>query len=150
MPESGSLNYRLSDQAENEAWHILSAYATFDRVPPDALLLEQNAPVPNVYLLNRGLIKLTHGAESGHAAIVAIRSPGWMIGLSAAILNRSIPFTASTLTACEVGRLPALKLRSLATTQLPIALLVMQELTAKNYRQVLQQSRLSTLPARDR
>lgn len=69
-------------------------------------LLQQDTPVRDVYVLQSGLVKLVHTAANGHEFIVGLCTTGAWLGLAAASLQTTIPYSAVTLTPCELFRVP--------------------------------------------
>lgn len=74
--------------------------------PPGISLLRQGAPVHEVYVLQSGLVKLLHTAANGRECMLGLRTAGDWLGCAAASLDEAAPFSAATLTACELYRLP--------------------------------------------
>lgn len=74
--------------------------------PPGVPLLRQGTPVQEVYVLRHGVVKLAHTAANGRECILGLRTAGDWLGCSAASLDEAAPFSAVTLTACELYRLP--------------------------------------------
>ena len=70
------------------------------RYRAETKLFAQGEAAQNVYVIENGLVKLTHLDGVGRQRIIALRFPGWIVGAALAIANRSSPVTAITLTEC--------------------------------------------------
>jgi CRP-like cAMP-binding protein len=72
--------------------------------PPGVVLFRQGDKAAEVFYLEVGLIKLLHLQESGEERIVALRSAGWLVAATAAILHEPHSVTAVTLTVASLAR----------------------------------------------
>ena len=79
-------------------------------------LFKQGAAAQNVYLIEEGLVKLIRVEPSGREMIVGLRSPGWMVGAASVILGNKYAFSATTLTSCQLRRIPVNVFLSLLKT----------------------------------
>jgi CRP/FNR family transcriptional regulator len=73
---------------------------------PGIEISHQGAPTKNIYLIERGLVKLTRLEEDGREIIIDLRFPRWMIGSASAVIHRPYSVTAVTLTRCDLRRIP--------------------------------------------
>lgn len=86
------------------------SFATAD-YPPKTEVLAQGTLADTVFVVDSGLVKLTHVESSGKEIIVGIRHPGWALGVAAAILHQPQPTSAVTVTHCRLLRIPAREIR---------------------------------------
>ena len=75
--------------------------------PPQTQLIRQGSPVPVVYRVERGAVKLSHLTPSGREIILDLRLPGGYIGAEPALLRGLSPESATSLTAVELRCWPA-------------------------------------------
>jgi len=75
--------------------------------PAGTELFRQGSRAEQVWLIERGLVKLLRLEEDGQEMIIRLRYPGWFVGITATILQRPYPATAVTLTPCRLRRIPA-------------------------------------------
>jgi CRP/FNR family cyclic AMP-dependent transcriptional regulator len=80
----------------------LSAWGAPRTCPRNAVLFLQGSLADRLYYIEQGLIKLTIVDSQGGECIVALRRPGWLLGISAVILFSNYPATATTLTKCTL------------------------------------------------
>jgi CRP-like cAMP-binding protein len=144
MQPSAMPDARRSETTPERAsdWNEFFRDAAPQTFPPGTELLQQGIPVREVYFIKQGLVKLSRTDETGNEIIQALRSPGWIVGVYAALEEKPMPLTATTLTKCEVYRLPAAELRRLARTDAAFsyALLLLSE---RIYDDVARQALLS-------
>lgn len=80
-----------------EALKFASSY------PKGAVLFVEGQSPRGVYILCRGRVKLSFGAEDGRTIILKIVEPGEVLGLSATISGKPYELTAETLDPCQVN-----------------------------------------------
>jgi CRP-like cAMP-binding protein len=85
----------------------LESRAALQIYPPGVTLLRQGAAAPEVYALQRGLVKLAYTAANGRECLFGLRTAGDWLGGAAAVLQEAAPCSAITVTECELYRLPA-------------------------------------------
>jgi CRP-like cAMP-binding protein len=73
--------------------------------PPGSLLVEQGARSHSIYLIQKGLVKLTHVSECGRETTIGLRSEGWYAGATSALLNESSVYAVRAVTSCMIARL---------------------------------------------
>jgi CRP-like cAMP-binding protein len=88
------------------AWQNLSDIADRRLVPAHQTLCEQDDALNSVVVIESGMVKLVHLEPDGSEYIAGLRSDGWMIDVASAVLRTSTPFTAVTVTPCEVSSVP--------------------------------------------
>lgn len=88
------------------AWKNLSHVATRRLMTAHTQLCDQDEPLDSVLVIESGIVKLVHLEPDGSEYIAGLRSDGWMIDAASAVLNTAAPFTAITVTACEISSVP--------------------------------------------
>ena len=107
------------------------------QIYPDATeLFCQDSPACEVYIINRGLVKLMRVEQEGHGLIVGLRFPGWILGSAAVLLSKPHPITAVTLTKCQLCRVPSETFLKLLSRDSQLSWHLLQMLS----REVVQQS----------
>jgi CRP-like cAMP-binding protein len=104
--------------AESSVWngaHALSALdrwrrligetASVRRYEPETILLSENSSARRSYLVEEGVVALTHHLSSGKQVFLTLRSRGQIFGHSRHVLNHSFEFSACALTHCAVRSL---------------------------------------------
>ena len=101
IPGSGnscreSYAYFASFICENNAhgWGPAQLY------PPNTEIYRQGTPANAVYLIERGLVKLTCLEPNGTEVIVGLRRRHWLLGAPAVLLERNFAFSVTTLIPC--------------------------------------------------
>jgi len=79
--------------------------------PPGTLLVEQGANSHSIYLIEKGLVKLTHLSVCGRETTIGLRSEGWYAGATSALLNDPSVYAVRAVTGCMVARLPVHEFR---------------------------------------
>lgn len=131
-------------------WNTFFAQSTPQVLPTGIEIFPQGALLREVYFINQGMVKLTSLDNQGNEVIQALRSPGWLIGAFAALVDRPTPLAAVTLMKTEVCRLPAADLRRLTETDISFAHSLMMLLSQRAFEDVARQALLSTQSARTR
>lgn len=70
-------------------------------------LFRQDSQVHDVFVLNRGLVKLIRVEEDGREMIVGLRSPDWILGAASAVSEGAHVVTAVSITDCYLRRISA-------------------------------------------
>jgi CRP/FNR family transcriptional regulator, cyclic AMP receptor protein len=71
--------------------------------PPNAVLFREGQPPRGIFVIVRGLAKLSVSSREGKTLILRMVGPGGMIGISASVSGGEYEATAETLEACEVS-----------------------------------------------
>ena len=82
--------------------HKFEGLGTLHSLPCESEIFRQDTPVDMVYLIERGLIKLSHYSPTGRETLVGLRSPFWLLGAPPAIQDRLRSVTATTLNPCKL------------------------------------------------
>lgn len=120
----------------SEEWIEFSDIAPPQIYPDTTELFCQDSPAREVYIINRGLVKLMRLEQEGHGLIVGLRFPGWILGSAAVIMSRPHPITAVTLTKCQLCRVPSETFLHLLRTDSQLSWHLLQMLS----REVVEQS----------
>ncbi len=88
-------------------WQRVSGLAPAQKYPAGIGLFKQGMMPFEVYLIEAGLVKLTHNEGNGKELVVGLRTPNWIVGAAAVILNAKHGFSAETLTGCQIRCIPA-------------------------------------------
>jgi CRP-like cAMP-binding protein len=126
------------------------AQASLQVLLPGVELLQQDSAVSEVYFLKQGLVKLRRLEQNGSEVFVALRSQGWILGVSPALLRQPTPVVAVTLRECQVYRLSVDHFQRLFDTDAPFVRSLVSLLSQEIYDNVARQTQLSTPVARTR
>jgi len=129
---------------------VVPNQASLQVLPFGTELLRQDLPPNEVYFLRRGLVKLYRLEADGREVFVALRAPGWILGLDAALLQRPSPVTASAITECHVHRLHTTQFLKLVEADAAFACSLLRLLSEEFYDDVGRRTQLSTPAARTR
>lgn len=136
--------------ASGENWRALANLAPAQEYPPGIGLFKQGAVAEDVYFLEEGLIKLIRVEQVGHELIIGLRSPGWFVGGDFLVLGEKSPFSAITLTDCQLRRISGDAIIKLLKTDLQFSWHFHQVQSRIIHDQLLRLVALGTLSARDR
>jgi CRP/FNR family transcriptional regulator len=107
-------------------------------IPAGAVLFRQSDAVRTLYLVTAGCVKLTCSDEAGRETLVALRLPGWLLGVAAAIVELPHPVTAESIAPCEVRPISVDGFRALQQTNLAVVQWVQRMQSREAYEQVSQ------------
>ncbi|RMG48253.1 MAG: Crp/Fnr family transcriptional regulator [Acidobacteria bacterium] len=149
--ESELLNWICQPgSATVQAWRARGDWSPSSVYPPGRELFRQGDWPSTVYLIEEGLIKLTHLAAEGHPVIVGLYARGSLLGSTAALLQQALLTTAETVTPCRIAHLRAAEFRRLVQTD-PQFSLSLHLWNGQGWRAAVQQlSLLRSLPAERR
>ena len=74
-------------------------------IPANTWLFQQDDPLRDIYLLEKGLVKLMRVEANGQESIGEFRIGGAILGVVSALANAPAPLSAFTLTECKVARM---------------------------------------------
>jgi len=151
VEESELLNWICRPgSATVRAWRARGDWSPSIVYPPGKELFRQGDWPLTVYLIEEGLIKLTHLAAEGHPVIVGLYARGSLLGSTAALLQHALLTTAETVMPCRVTHLRAAEFRRLVQTD-PQFSLKLHLLNGQGWRAAVQQlTLLRSLPAERR
>ena len=118
--------------------------------PPEVVLFRQGYQIEQVYFIERGLVKLNRVEHDGQQIIIGLRSSGWVLGTSSAILKEQSPVSATTLTRCDVRHISAEVFRHLLKTDVQFSWQIQQSQSRETNEQIARIATLSCHTARQR
>ncbi len=126
--------------------HFLSpvTYQTQTRI------IEQGVTAEAVYLIERGLVKLTRSTPNGHEVIAGIRRGSWLIGASAVLLGGRYMYSASTVVPSTFRCIPASLFLQMVRTNHQFSLETNRLLSYEVLHHMRNFEAMSCLSARDR
>ena len=71
--------------------------------PPDAVLFREGEASRGIFLVVRGLVKLSVSSREGKTLILRMVGPGEVLGISASVAAGEYEATAETLETCEIS-----------------------------------------------
>lgn len=87
-----------------DAWPAQVPIGDAIEVPARTVLFRQGQDVRALYLMETGVVALTK-QRGDREVLVALRSAGWLVGLSSAILELRHATTAETLSSCRLRQM---------------------------------------------
>jgi CRP-like cAMP-binding protein len=102
----------VSSNTDNK--NVFSRLASSIDYPGGVELFQQGSQVKEVYLIEKGLVKLKRVDEDGNELIIGLRSTGSILGAESAIIGKPHAFSAVTLTRCCLRCIPVVTLLALA------------------------------------
>jgi CRP-like cAMP-binding protein len=75
-------------------------------IPARTILLRQDVKLTHVYFIRSGVVRLDYCNADGQEIILGLRSEGAWLGASLALLDVPSVFSAATVTACTISRIP--------------------------------------------
>jgi len=118
--------------------------------PVGVELFRQGERANNVYLIHRGVIKLTRSESNGHEILLDLRFSGSLIASAAVISEKPHPFAAVTVTRCSLTRWNSQQFLSLIATDSSLSARVSVMLSDEVHDHIARISQLACLPARQR
>ena len=99
-----------------EAWDVTSWFVPPVEYGVRTVLFEQGSIPNKIFLIEKGLIKLTRLSEDGLEFIASLRSAGSFLGAGSAIAQKRHPFSAVTLSSSQIQCLDLRVFLNLART----------------------------------
>jgi CRP/FNR family transcriptional regulator len=125
--------------------------ATIGEVFPAGVELLAQGELPrSVYVVQRGLIKLSRLSSDGREAIVGLRGPASLIGAAEVLLGKLYAATATCATRCTVLRLEANEFQRRLCDDPDLCAYLLQQQSAEVYEQMLGMAELANASARQR
>lgn len=118
--------------------------------PRGIKLLQQGAPVNDVYFFDSGSAKSVYLDHSGGEIILALSLAGSMVGAASVIAQQPSPVTVATLSRCRLCRIPAEEFLRLVKNDPQFAWYLQKEQSREINRQVLRNVELGCHTARQR
>jgi CRP-like cAMP-binding protein len=98
-------NVHRLDGALDRWKQLVGPAAIARRSGPEMVLLSGNSPTRRSYLVEEGVVALSHHLSTGKQVFLTLRARGQVFGHSRHVLNHSFELTASALTDCVVRTL---------------------------------------------
>lgn len=133
-----------------EKWQILCNLGRAREYPAATEMFSQGSSVREVYLIDKGLVKLSCLSEGGQELIVSLRSPGSILGADSAIVQKPHSVTAITLTVCQMYSIALDIFLHLTKTDAQFCWYLHQAHSREVYNQATQMVALKYLLARQR
>lgn len=140
----------IMGKSNDESLNLFRQQGELKDYPPKTELFRQGQPIRNICLIERGLIKFTRASKQGREMVVALRSPGSLLGAAAAVSNVIPQVTGSTLTECQIYCLSAEAFLHLVETDTEFSLSILQTVSYQFYEQTSWLALLGTASARSR
>lgn len=118
--------------------------------PPNTEIYHQDTPASAVYLIERGLVKLTWVEPDGHEVIVGLRRRHWLIGAPAVLLERHCAFTVTTLIPCSLRCISSKGFLRMVNGNAEFCRQLLRMFSEEIYSQGTKVAVLGCMPARDR
>jgi CRP-like cAMP-binding protein len=118
--------------------------------PGGTHLFRQGMTPSEVYLVEKGVVKLVRLSDDAREMIVGLRSKGAVLGAASIIVQKPHQVTAVTLTDCSLRRMPLQIFLELAKTNPQISWFLLQEHSREVYEQAGYLVGLRYLSARQR
>jgi len=118
--------------------------------PPNTEVYHQDTPANAVYMIERGLVKLTWVESGGSEVIVGLRRRHWLLGAPAVLLERSYAFTVTTLTPCDLRCISSYGFLQLVNMNAEFCRQLLRRLSEEIYCHGIKVAVFGCIPARDR
>ncbi len=97
--------------------------------PPNAVLFREGQASRGIFVIVRGLVKLSVSSRQGKTLILRMVGPGGVVGISASLSGGECEATAETLEACEVSLIRHSDVRRLMQKHNELALWLAQKVS---------------------
>jgi CRP-like cAMP-binding protein len=118
--------------------------------PPNTEIYHQDSPANAVYLIERGVVKLTWVEPEGHEVIVGLRHRHWLLGAPAVLLERRFAFTVTTLIPCSLRCISSKGFLNLMNGDAEFCRQLLRRFSEEIYCHGMSVAVLGCMPARDR
>jgi CRP/FNR family transcriptional regulator, cyclic AMP receptor protein len=118
--------------------------------PPNTVVYQQDTPATAVYLIERGLVKLTRMESEGQEAIVGLRRRHWLLGAPAVFLESQFVFTVTTLLPCTLRCISSKGFLQLVHTETEFHRQLLKMFSEEIYSNGMKVAELGCIPAKDR
>ncbi len=129
---------------------ILRQHSSQQSLPAHTFLFHQGDPLRDIYLLEKGLVKMMRGERNGQEVTLELRSAGNILGAASALANQPAPMTAMTITPSQVHRLSVKEFLRLARSDETFLHNLLESVSRQRNEQVSLRSQQSLLDARPR
>ena len=118
--------------------------------PANTEVFHQDTSANAVYLIERGLVKLTWVGPEGQELILGLRRRHWLTGTPAVLLQQRFAFTVTTLTPCSLRCISAERFLQLVNTDADFCRLLLRMLSNQILSDGMTIAALGCMPAKDR
>ncbi|HEY2976020.1 MAG TPA: Crp/Fnr family transcriptional regulator [Pyrinomonadaceae bacterium] len=118
--------------------------------PATIELFQQDSAAQEVFLIERGLVKLIRLEQEGRELITHLGSSGWLLGASSVIMQEPYAVTAITLTKCSLRRISGEAFRDRLRTDSQFSWYLHQRHSQEILDQMIHVAQLGCLSARHR
>jgi len=118
--------------------------------PPNTILYKQDTPSNTVYMIEKGLVKLTWVEPDGHEVIVGLRRRHWLLGAQAVLLEKRLAFTVTTLIPCSLRYISSKSFLNLVNTDAEFNRHLLLIFSEEIYLHGMKAAVLGCMPARER
>lgn len=129
---------------------ILRQHSSQQSLPAHTFLFHQGDPLRDIYLLEKGLVKMTRGERNGQEVTLELRSAINILGAASALANEPAPMTAITITPSKVHRLSVKEFLHLAKSDEIFLHNLIESVSRQRNEQVNLRAQQSLLHARPR
>lgn len=118
--------------------------------PANLPLFQQGDPIRDVYLLEKGIVKMTRGESNGKEIILDLRMSGSLLGAISASASDPAPMSAITVTPCDMYRLSSSDFLHLVDNDTKLSHDLREFISRHRNEQLDRQSQQASLSARAR
>lgn len=129
---------------------IIRQHSYRQSFPANLPLFQQGDPIRDVYLLEKGIVKMTRGESNGQELILDLRMSGSLLGAVSALANDPAPMAAITLTPCDMYRLSSKDFLQLVDNDAKLEHDLIEFISRQRNEQIIRQAEQALLPARAR
>jgi CRP/FNR family transcriptional regulator len=90
-----------------DAWKEIDLLTSPNVYPAEIELFQQGTTAQDVYFIKQGIVKLIYLHQDGKKVIIGLKYSLSALGASSVILGERYPFTAVTMTPCQIYRIRA-------------------------------------------
>jgi CRP/FNR family transcriptional regulator len=108
MPLAGGFAITYEEDSMSSPIDVLSLlrqHSIEQTISANLWLFHQGDPIGDIYLLEKGLVKMLRLEANGGEAIGELRFRGTLLGAASALANAPAPMAAYTITECKVARM---------------------------------------------
>ena len=130
--------------------NILRSWGSVLSYPAGVEIFQQDTPSELVYLIERGIVKLTKAESSGRQLIVGIRRRNWLIAAPSVLLEKPYSTTATTLTRCHLRGISANDFLNMVKTNAQFSFQILRILSQEILNQVNKLVSMGCMSAKER
>ncbi len=111
-------------------------------------LFRQDDPIRDIYLLEKGLVKMTRVEANGQESIGELRFSGTLLGAASALAKVPVPLSAFTITECKIVRISVRNFLQLVESNAVFSHELLVFISEQKGEQAIRHTRHSTFSAR--